>query len=120
MACILIVEDNQKLLKLNTAVLEKAGYDVEAALNGEAAITIMDKKKIDLLLLDLLTPKVNGFGVMQHARKMKYGFPIIVLTNLNERIDRKQCIELGAADFLIKSDNDLPDLAEKVKTYLGK
>lgn len=118
MTRILITEDNAKLLKMSKATLEKAGYEVETALNGEEAIAIMDEKNIDLLLLDLLTPKVNGFGVMEHARKMKYKFPIIVLTNLSENIDRKQCKELGATDFLVKSDTDLPDLAEKVRVYL--
>ena len=115
---ILIVEDNPKLLKMNKATLEKAGFEVETALNGEEAIEIMDKKKIDLLLLDLLIPKVNGFGVMVHVREKKYLFPIIVLTNLSQKIDKKQCKELGATDFLVKSDTDLPDLVEKVKAYV--
>ena len=115
---ILIAEDNPKLLKMNKAILEKAGFEVETALNGEEAMEIMDKKKIDVLLLDLLIPKVNGFGVMVHVREKKYLFPIIVLTNLSQRIDKKQCKELGATDFLVKSDTDLPDLVEKVKAYV--
>lgn len=118
MTRILIAEDNTKLLNMNKTNLEKAGYVVEAAQNGEEAIEIMDTKKIDLLLLDLLTPKVNGFGVMVHAREKKYSFPIVVLTNLNENIDRKKCMELGATDFLVKSDTDFPDIIEKVRSVL--
>lgn len=115
---ILLAEDNAKLLKMNKRTLESAGYEVESVLDGEEAIAIMDKKKIDLLLLDLLMPKVNGFGVMIHARKMGHTFPIIVLTNLDERIDRKKCIELGATDFLVKSDTDFPNLLESIKKFL--
>ncbi len=115
---ILIVEDNARLLKMNKMNLEQAGYKVCAATNGEEAIAIMDNKNIDLLLLDLLMPKVNGFGVMRHVRSKKYTFPIVVLTNLDERADRKRCRELGAADFLVKSDMESPDLASKAKQYL--
>lgn len=115
---ILITEDNQKLLKMSRQILEEAGYEVEAALNGEEAIAMMDSKKIDLLLLDLLIPKVNGFGVMVHVREKKYTFPIIVLTNLSQKIDRKECKELGATDFLVKSDTDLPNVVEKVREFL--
>ena len=118
MTRILIAEDNPKLLKMNKTTLEKAGFEVETALNGEEAMEIMDKKKIDVLLLDLLIPKVNGFGVMVHVREKKYPFPIIVLTNLSQKIDKKQCKELGATDFLVKSDTDLPDLVEKVRSYV--
>ncbi len=118
MARILIVEDNQKLLKMNRDQLEKAGYDVETALNGEQAIAMMDKKKIDLLLLDLLMPKVNGFGVMIHAREKKYTFPILILTNLSQKIDRRECEKLGAIEFMVKSDNDIQDIVEKVRTIL--
>ena len=118
MTQILIVEDNLKLLKMNKSNLEKAGFAVETALNGAEAIAIMDKKKIDVMLLDLLIPKVNGFGVMEHARKKKYGFPIIVFTNLDERIDRKKCKELGATDFLIKSDTDFPDIIARIRAAL--
>ncbi len=117
MTRILIAEDNTRLLKMNKANLEKAGFDVDTAQNGEEAIKIMDTKKIDLLLLDLLTPKVNGFGVMVHARKKKYSFPIVVLTNLNENIDKKQCMSLGATDFLVKSDTDLPNVVKKVRSF---
>ncbi len=114
---ILITEDNSALLRMNAVALTKAGYDVETAKNGEEAIAVMDSRKIDLLLLDLLTPRVNGFGVMVHARAQKYRFPIVVLSNLSQKIDKKQCEELGASLFLIKSDTDLPDLVEIVKGY---
>lgn len=118
MSRILIAEDNVNLLRMNKLAMKKAGFEVASAKNGKEAIAIMDRKKIDVCLLDLLMPKVNGFGVMAHARKRKYRFPIVVLTNLDGEMDRKTCKKLGAADVLVKSETDLPAIIEKVRTVV--
>ncbi len=117
---ILVVEDNKKLHNLNKGMLEKAGYDVLSAFDGDEAIRLMESQELDLVLLDLLTPEVNGFGVLAHAKEHAYAVPIVVLTNLSQKIDREECAELGAADFIVKSGVDLPELLEKVRAHLEK
>ena len=120
MPSILVVEDNKKLHEQNKNMLEKAGYNVLSAFNGEEAIRLMETESLDLVLLDLLTPKVNGFGVLAYAKEHAYAVPIVVLTNLGQKIDRQECKELGATDFIVKSGIDLPVLLEKVREHLEK
>lgn len=112
---ILIAEDEPILLKMYKFNFEQEGFEVVTAVNGEEAVAAMDAAQPDGMLLDLLMPKLDGFGVMEHVRAKKYAFPVIVLSNLSQDIDQKKCRELGATDFFIKSDMDLPRLIEKMR-----
>jgi len=115
---VLIVDDDEFLTSMYQLSLKKEFADIHIAHDGEEAIALIDKQQPDLLMLDLLMPKLDGFAVLKHVREKGYKFPVIILSNLKGDIDQKRCKELGAADFYCKSDTDLDALAEKVHEYL--
>lgn len=115
---ILIAEDDQFLNKMYRLNLEQEGWDVEIVNNGKKAIEAIEKDAPDVLLLDLLMPKVDGFAVLEHIRIKKHKFPVIIMSNLSQEIDQTKCKELGAKDYFVKSDMDLEELSKKISTYL--
>lgn len=115
---ILIAEDDAFLVKMYQLELQEAGYEIEIAKDGQKAIDSITKKEPDLLLLDLLMPDVDGFGVLTHIQKKGYKFPVIVLSNLSQEIDKEKCKALGARDYFVKSDMELDQLATLIKKYV--
>ena len=118
---ILIAEDEQFIANLYKIELEQqAGVEVKVALNGKEALEMIKKEKFSLLLLDLLMPDMDGFEVLAALKKDHIRIPVtVVLTNLSQDIDRKKCKELGAEDYIIKSETSADELWEKVKKYLS-
>lgn len=117
---ILVAEDEKPLLTSLTNKLKKAGYKVITAVNGEEVLEKFQKENPDLLLLDLVMPKKNGFDVLKEIKyKIKSKIPIIVMSNL----DQKQYIEaskhLGVTEYLVKSNISLKDLLIKVNSILS-
>lgn len=115
---ILIAEDDSFLVKMYKLELGEEGFEVEVAKDGEKAIESMDKQQPDILLLDLLMPKVDGFKVLEHINEKKYKFPVVVFSNLSQDVDKKKCEELGAEEYFVKSDMDIQELSKKIKKYL--
>jgi DNA-binding response OmpR family regulator len=115
---LLIAEDDNFLVKMYKMNIEKDDLDVEIVNDGSSAIASIEKSKPDILLLDLLMPKVDGFAVLEHCKEKKYKFPIIVMSNLSQEVDMQKCKDLGATDYFVKSDMDLEELASKVQKYL--
>ena len=115
---ILIAEDDQFLIKMYKLQLEDSSADVEIAVNGKEAIASINKEQPDLLLLDLLMPEVDGFQVLEHIKEKKYKFPVVILSNLSQEVDKDKCLALGAKDYFVKSDMDLEELGEKIAKYL--
>ena len=115
---VLITEDDQFLIKMYKLNLEQEGIEIDIAKNGEEAIAAMDKEQPSLLLLDLLMPKVDGFSVLEHYKEKAYDFPVIILSNLSQDVDREKCKELGAKDYFVKSDTDIEELVNMVKKYI--
>ena len=118
---ILIAEDEAFIANLYKIELEQqAGVEVKVALNGKEALEMIKKEKFSLLLLDLLMPDMDGFEVLAALKKDHIRIPVtVVLTNLSQDIDRKKCKELGAEDYIIKSETSADELWEKVKKYLS-
>lgn len=119
---ILIVEDDSFLQSLAASKLAKEGYEVATANNGEDAIRKLDTEVFDFVLLDLVLPGVDGFGILQHARanEKTKNVPVIIFSNLAEDKDIKHAKELGANEFMIKSNFTLDELAEKIAELIGK
>jgi len=115
---ILIAEDDAFLVKMYKLELEGAGYEIEVAENGKLAIASLEKVKPDLLLLDLLMPETDGFEVLEHIREKGYTFPVVVLSNLSQEIDKEKCKALGARDYFVKSDMELEQLRQIIKKYV--
>lgn len=92
--------------------------NVRVAENGEEAILAMDESQPELLLLDLLMPKKDGYAVLHHVKEKSYPFPVIIMSNLSDELDREKCLSLGAKDFFVKSDMDEDELWPTIQKYL--
>lgn len=117
---ILIVEDDEFLRSLTAKRLEKEGYSLAIAVDGQAAIDQVQVEKPNLILLDLLLPEVNGFDALAKIRSLA-GFetvPVVVFSNLGQKEDIEKAKGLGANDFMVKANFTLDDVVAKVKTYL--
>ncbi len=122
MAKIILVEDEQILLKALSIQLLSGGFEVLTANNGEAGLELIRKEKPDAVLLDILMPKMTGFEVLEHLKKDEKlkNIPVIVLSNQGQDAEKQKGLDLGAADYYVKSDTDLSDLTNKVKAVLKK
>jgi DNA-binding response OmpR family regulator len=100
-ADILVVEDEPHVLKLVKANLESSGYKVLAATDGEQAIQIAEREQPDLVLLDIMLPKLDGYGVCRRIREFS-SVPVIMLTARSAQVDLIHGFEVGADDYLTK------------------
>ncbi len=119
MARILVVEDEMHMrigLKDN---LEFESFDVDLAEDGEKGLSLLDGNTYDLILLDVMMPKMSGFEVCKQARKMGVVTPIIFLTAKGEEIDKVLGLELGADDYITKPFS-LRELIARVKAVLRR
>ena len=119
---ILTIEDDNFLQGLEATKLKKEGYDVLAASNSVEAFKILaESKKVDLILLDLLLPEVDGFMILEKIRQDKalLSIPVIVFSNLSEEKDIQRATKLGISEFMVKSNFTLDELAKKVKSLIG-
>jgi len=98
---VLIVDDEPRYLRLLDANLRTEGYEVVTAQDGQQAIDIFSSQPIDLILLDIMMPRLDGFGTTQRIREFS-SVPIIILTAKGEEQDRVRGLDLGADDYLVK------------------
>jgi DNA-binding response OmpR family regulator len=115
---ILLAEDEAFLKETIQLELESRGVTVHAVMNGEEAIADIEKGEPVLLLLDLLMPKKDGYAVLQYIREHGFTFPVVILSNLSNEMDREKCLMLGAKDYFIKSDMDEDELWPKIQAHL--
>ena len=118
---ILLVEDDETLATVYQQRLELEGFTVEHVSNGEDALDAAVKFAPDLILLDVMMPKLNGFDVLDILRNTPAtrNIHIIMLTALSQPKDEQRARELGADDFLIKSQVVIGDVVARVKHQLG-
>ena len=117
---ILIVEDEEILLNVLKDRFEAEGWEVTVAKNGEEAMTAINKASFELVLLDLLMPKKDGFQVLEEVRnnpELK-NLPIIVLSNLGGDEDIKKALALGANDYFVKTQHPMSEVVEKVNMLI--
>jgi len=114
---ILIVEDEQALQKTLGEILTQEGYEVIAASDGEMGLTLAQDSNPDLILLDLILPKVSGFEVLKQLKgnNLTKDIPVIVLTNLEGVEEVDKAVSLGATTYLVKSQYSLEELVSKIK-----
>ncbi|MFH0906972.1 MAG: response regulator [bacterium] len=117
---ILIIEDEEVLLELLQKKLIQEGYDVEIAKDGEVGLKKVKLDKPDLILLDIVMPKVGGFEVMEElsADEELSKIPIIIISNSGQPVELERAKKLGVKDCLIKTDFDIQEVVDKVKNYL--
>ena len=118
---ILIVEDDKFLSSLIKARLEKENFSIAQAFDGEEGRQYLKKSKPDLILLDLIMPRVPGFELLEgisldpNLNKI----PVVVLTNLAQESDIKKAKQLGATEYYVKVRTSIDDLVKKIKTLLN-
>lgn len=118
---ILIVEDDRFLLNAYKYKLERSGFEVITALDGEEALKVLKNDLPDLIILDLIMPNKDGFEVLEEIKKdlnLKK-IPVIVCSNLGQPEDIKKAKELGASDYFIKSDLSLEEIVVRINKFLA-
>jgi two-component system, OmpR family, phosphate regulon response regulator PhoB len=118
---ILIVEDDTFLQGLTATKLASSGYEIMTASNSDEVTKILEDKTPDFILLDLVLPGTDGYGILKKIREnlKTREVPVFIFSNLAEDKDITKAKELGANEFLIKSNFTLDELSEKIKTILG-
>lgn len=122
MAKILLVEDDKLMTRMYKGKFEDDGYNVEIATNGEMGLTKTLEFKPDLILLDIMMPKMNGLEVLKKLKEKEETkkIPVILLTNVGGGDeDVKKGLGLGAVAYLVKAEYDPKDVVKKVKEVLG-
>lgn len=118
---ILLVEDDDSLATVYQTRLQAEGFDTRRVPNGEEALSNTLEYKPDLILLDVMMPKVSGFDVLDILRNTPEtaGVKIIMLTALSQDSDKQRAQELGVDDYLVKSQVVIADVVDRIKQHLG-
>ena len=122
MAKILMVDDDKMLIDLYKERLNLAGFEVEIARNGEEGLAKVHEFQPDLVMMDIMMPKVNGYEALASIKsdpKTK-DIPVIMLSALMRDVNKSKAIEAGAEDFIIKSEVMPIDIIKKIVAILGK
>jgi len=119
---ILLVEDDSFLLSMYGTKFELEGFKVIMAEDGEKAVRLALKEKPDIILLDIILPKMNGFEVLRQlkAEPATAVIPVILLTNLSQKEDIEKGLAMGAQDYLIKAHFMPSEVVDKIKKVLNK
>ena len=119
---VLVVEDDNFLIKAYEAHLAKAGFHVRTALDGVEAVESLKKVMPDIILLDLVMPRMDGFDVLEEMQKKSEWkkIPIVVLSNLGQESDRDRSLKLGAVEYIVKSDFSLQQTVDLISKHLKK
>lgn len=117
---ILIVEDETSLIQVLEDKFVKEGFKVLLATDGGKGFDMATKNKPDIILLDIVMPKMDGMTMLKKLRQNKWGakVPVILLTNLNDADKVTEGVEHGVYDFLVKSNWKIGDIVKKVKDKL--
>ncbi len=117
---VLLVEDDTFLANIYKTKFEMEKFKVTVATDGAQGLKEIRKKKPDVVLLDILLPKMDGFAVLEEIKKDKdiKDVPVILLTNLGQKDDVEKGLEMGAADYLIKAHFKPSETVGKVKKVL--
>lgn len=116
---ILIVEDNRPMSQAMESKLKKAGFETDIAHDGDEALAMIKENDFDLLLVDLIMPKLDGFTLIAELKKKGNKTPIIVVSNLGQEEDESRAKDLEVDDYLIKTNVTLEEIVDRVEETLG-
>ena len=118
---ILLVEDDDSLANVYVGRLEEEGFDVRRVANGEDALATALSYKPDLIILDVMMPKVSGFDVLDILRNTPEtaNLKIVMLTALSQESDKQRAETLGVDDYLVKSQVVIADVIDRIKHHLN-
>ena len=115
---ILIVEDDIALSKALSFKLAVEGFSLKTLFNGENVVPRLKEEHFDLILLDLIMPKVDGWQVFQRVRAEHLAIPIMVISNLSDPDSIKRAKDLGAKQYFVKANTSLSQIVEEIKRLL--
>lgn len=120
---ILIIEDEKVLSELLEKKIKEDGYEVFIAMDGEEGLELMKKEKPDLVLLDIIMPRMDGFRVMEEMNKdpelnLKK-IPVVIVSNSGQPVEIDKALDLGVRDYLIKTQFDPMEVIDKIKKQIG-
>jgi len=116
---ILIIEDETALSEVLSAKIKKEGYEVTVAVDGEDGFKKIKDWHPDLILLDIVMPKMNGYEVLEKINEEKINIPVIIISNSGQPVELEKIKTLGAVDYLIKTKFDPDQVIAKIKKYLA-
>jgi CheY-like chemotaxis protein len=118
---ILIIEDEEILMNLLQRKLTQEGYEVSIARDGDEGLKLMKEASPDLILLDILMPRMGGIEVMEAMQKDNglKNIPVVIISNSGQPVEIDKAQKLGAKDWLIKTEFDPQEVVEKVKKQIG-
>lgn len=118
---ILLVEDDFDIREIYVEMLTDEGYVVDQAVDGEIALQLVDSRAYDLIILDIMLPKVNGLNVLKHIRRPEskaLHTPVLMASNLGHEYLIKDALRLGVEGYIVKAHTDLSTMLEEVKKAL--
>jgi len=115
---ILIVEDEEPVARAPQLKLQRYGIESEIVPDGREALLRLSKEKFDLITLDLILPKMDGFDVLEEIRKKGNPVPVLVVSNLGQEEDIQRAKKLGAIDYFVKSNMQLAQIVERIRGVL--
>lgn len=120
MAKLLLVEDDALLVRLYQKRFTNDGHDVVAAKDGEEGIKLIEREQPDIVLLDLMMPKLSGLEMLERikANPATRSVPVVILSNVSGEAEQERALELGAVAYIVKSANDPGRVAAKVREIL--
>ena len=119
---ILMIEEDKFLRKIYRDKFSRLDFDFSEATTGEEGLNKVIYEKPDIVILDLMLPKKNGFDVLIDIKRNKntQATPVFILSNLGQESDKKRGISLGADEYLVKTEVSLSEVVEKVKEQISK
>lgn len=119
---ILVAEDDKLLANAYKIKLSREGYDVLIVGDGDELVSNLEKYSPDLILLDLIMPKTDGFTILEYLKKSERwkNIPVVVSSNLSQSEDIVRVTKLGADDYIVKSDLSMKLLGEKIKNFVDR
>lgn len=121
-ADILVVEDDKFYANIYRTKFAKEGYDIRLASDGDEALMMVRERRPDLVLLDLIMPKKDGFETLRElkADAALKDIRVVVFSNLSQEEDVKRVMDAGAHDYIVKANISLQDMVDRVKGYLSE
>lgn len=122
MSRVVIVEDDPMISEIYQKKFTEAGFEVSAVTSGEQILTLAKQEKVDVILLDIIMPKMDGFEVIRRIREGAYdpAIKIIVTSNLSSREDQDKALKLGANGFVAKSEYSPSEMVAQVKRLINQ
>jgi DNA-binding response OmpR family regulator len=117
---ILLAEDEEAVAKFFELKLKVAGFDVQVAEDGQKALKATEKEKFDVIIVDIIMPKMNGYDFIKKVREKGNAVPIIVSSNLGQKEDRERAKSSGASEYFVKASLSFAELIFLVKKCLNQ